>query len=255
VVKPFLHGFGWSSVFLDVFVSDPTTAHVRYRAPMRVLVEAIGESDCEAIGGGWLAQPVNALSSLAYTVVGLILVPWAMRSEGDERGIRLLIVAASIATGIGSLMFHGPQGPGSRISHDVTFLALLFTLAIADLGAGLGWRSSTLWTVLVLALGGTVIVVSTTPGITNLLTAGVAIAAIAGDVVLHRHRRRRQPWHGLALGTILIAVLMFVIGRTNFSWCSPDSWLQAHAAWHMLGAIAIGFYAVATGSARSEASP
>ena len=35
-------------------------------------------------------------------------------------------------------------------------------------------------------------------------------------------------------------------GRTASPWCDPDSLLQAHAAWHLLGAAALACWAAAT---------
>jgi hypothetical protein len=36
------------------------------------------------------------------------------------------------------------------------------------------------------------------------------------------------------------------LGRTASPWCDPDSLLQGHAAWHLLGAAALACWAVAT---------
>ena len=35
------------------------------------------------------------------------------------------------------------------------------------------------------------------------------------------------------------------LGRTASPWCDPDSLLQGHAAWHLLGAAALACWAVA----------
>ena len=53
------------------------------------LADQIGESDCEDIDDGFLAQPVNALSSLAYTLFGIWLVIRAVRNRTHEMAIEI----------------------------------------------------------------------------------------------------------------------------------------------------------------------
>lgn len=78
--------------------------------------------DCERVRGGVLAQPVNAVSSLAYVVVGGELVARAGRSR-----LYLAAFGALVAVeGVGSVGFHGP---GDRVSHRLHDLALGGTVA------------------------------------------------------------------------------------------------------------------------------
>ena len=50
---------------------------------MRVLTAPtrFGHSDCERIVDGALAQPVLAVTSLAYVAAGLVVLYWAMRTH------------------------------------------------------------------------------------------------------------------------------------------------------------------------------
>ncbi|MCA1845327.1 MAG: ceramidase [Actinobacteria bacterium] len=66
----------------------------------------MGGSDCEQIGSGWLAQPVNALSSLVYVAVGVWLL-WRSRAPGVRRGPLVAGGAALLAVGVGGVAFHG----------------------------------------------------------------------------------------------------------------------------------------------------
>ena len=90
--------------------------------------------DCEAVVDGFLGQPVNSLTTLAFVVGGFVV--WA-------RGRRPLIAVAMIATGVGSWLFHGPMPSYAQIVHDVT-LWLLVVVALAtivrDLTRGAPWR-------------------------------------------------------------------------------------------------------------------
>ncbi|MGH2735388.1 MAG: hypothetical protein ACRDKZ_07405 [Actinomycetota bacterium] len=85
---------------------------------------ALGASDCERIGDGFLAQPVNALSSLAFVAAGLWILSWGNRRVPTAFGWVVL------ATGVGSFLFHGPQPAFARPAHDGTAI-------VAGVGAAL----------------------------------------------------------------------------------------------------------------------
>jgi hypothetical protein len=214
------------------------------------IIGALGASDCEVVDAGWLAQPANALSSLAYTVVGIVLIPWAFAATGTERGIRVIIGVGAMATGIGSLLYHGPQGWGSHFAHDVTFLLVLIVIGVADIASGVGWTAARMWALMVMLIGVAVTVLMIVPGATNVLTVSSVALVVVGDIAVHRGRHRRQPWYAIAIGTLAFALLAFALGRTGGPLCDGDSLLQGHAAWHILGAVGIGAYAVATGAVR-----
>jgi hypothetical protein len=80
-------------------------------------VLALGASDCEALHGGWLGQPVNALSSLAYVVAG----GYVLRRGG--RGALVPAIALG-AVGAGSVLYHGPMPAGAELAHDGSLIAL-----------------------------------------------------------------------------------------------------------------------------------
>lgn len=223
---------------------------MRYRALVFVDLLTLGEGDCEFVGGGWLAQPANALSSLAYSVVGFLLVPWALSPGGRERVIRILTVAGLVATGLGSFMYHGSQGPGSQLSHDLSFLLVLVILSVANLGAGMSWSDRAVASTILGVGGAFTLLLVVAPSATNVAAAGAIVLLGTGDVSVHRLGARRMPWYAVAVGCIIVAVPIYVLSRSGAWWCDPESLLQGHAAWHALGAVAIGSYAVATGTLR-----
>src|SRR5690606_43658 len=87
-----------------------------------VPVLALGASDCEALRVGWLAQPANTVSSLAY-VVAAAAVLW-------RGGPRVPAVALGIV-GLGSVLYHGPMSPGAETVHGGSILAMLAVGAVA----------------------------------------------------------------------------------------------------------------------------
>ncbi len=84
---------------------------------MQALTEAVrfGHSDCERIVDAALAQPVLAVTSLAYFAAGTAAPCWAMRLWAPLAGGAGL---ALVAVGAGSLAYHGPQPSWAELAHD-----------------------------------------------------------------------------------------------------------------------------------------
>ena len=228
-----------------------TPCRCRYRCSMlSALYQRIGESDCETIGSGFLAQPINALSSLAFSVIGVAMIWWATRVDGSERIVRIVFGVLMVLTGVGSVMFHGPQGPGSQFGHDVTFLVTIWFVAVINVAATYRWKPVAGWITFV--VGSLILSVALTlsPGVTNVLMVATVLALVASDIALHRKGRIRSAWYVASLLAIASAGVMFLLGRTGAPLCDPDSLFQGHGLWHLLGALALGAYFVATSDSR-----
>ena len=214
-------------------------------------ITAIGESDCENIGSGMLAQPVNAVSSLAFAVFGFIVLFSMSTQQPTERVNRAIIGMLMIATGIGSVLFHGPQGPASHFLHDATILVTMAAILTMNLAGLLRWREPRVWAIL-----GTVGVVASAvlliwPSSTNLVGGIVVVALIAQDIALHRSGSIHTRWWIAAVAAMAVALLFFVAGRTGSPFCDSSSLLQGHALWHILAATALWAYFMATTPTRT----
>ena len=130
----------------------------------------LGSADCEVVGGGWLSQPVNAWSSLAYAVVGLALISSLSRGPRSDRSTRAAFGLLLVATGIGSYLYHGPQPAAAGFAHDISFLVVLWTLVLINPASGHGIRRRDAWIALgivsAIAAGGLIVA----PASTNILT-------------------------------------------------------------------------------------
>jgi hypothetical protein len=101
---------------------------------------SFGHSDCERIAGAALAQPVLAVTSLAYVAAGIAVLCWATRLKAPLAGVAGV---ALVAVGAGSFAYHGPQPSWAELAHDWPIVA-----AGAVYAAGLArsgrrqWRSA-----------------------------------------------------------------------------------------------------------------
>jgi hypothetical protein len=168
----------------------------------------LGSTDCERPRDGALAQPVNALSSLALIVAAASIArravapapnaEWvksgAQRAVSPTRRREQAALAASVAAaGVGSYLFHGPQPRGARAVHDLS-IALVLGLA-----AGAGRRAKPSWS---------------------------------------------SPPAKRAVGLLGAAIVTLVLGRTGSPLCRPDARLQLHGLWHVLCALTLDAYSV-----------
>jgi hypothetical protein len=217
---------------------------------LTALYQRIGESDCETIGSGVFAQPINALSSLSFSIIGLAAIWWATRVEGNERLVRIVFGVLMLLTGAGSVMFHGPQGPGSQFGHDIAFLITVWFVAVINGAEAYRWKRSVEWGTFVAGTIVLSVVLVLFPGLTNVLMVATVISLVVSDIVLHRRGRIRTRWYVVSLVTIAVAVAMFLLGRTGAPLCDPDSLFQGHGLWHLLAAISLGAYFVATSDTR-----
>lgn len=186
--------------------------------------------DCERLHAGWPNQPVNTWSSLAFVVVGLVIV---LRAE--TLAIRVFGSVTALV-GVGSVLFHGEHGGFSGWLHDWSIAALL-TVLIALSGRHV-IRVGILGGVLA-ALG---VVLLLAPQSGELLHAIGAVVFVASEARAWKSYAR-SAWT-ISMGLFGAGVLLTALGRTGGPWCDSGSVFQPHAGWHVLVALAIVAYAL-----------
>ena len=200
---------------------------------------ALGGGDCEEWRPGLLHQPVNSLASLAYVVAGV----WVATRPATDRAGRVagaVFGGAVIGTGVGSLLYHGPQWPGSAFVHDAAIASAVLFITVDDLALLRGWRIHRQMTAYAMAVAAAGLLVAVMPASSGTIVALSALSAAAVEAVPAR-RRREVPGRGalVLVGTLLAAGLAGLAGRTGSPLCRPHSLLQGHALWHLLTAAAL----------------
>ncbi|GAB4392055.1 MAG: ceramidase domain-containing protein [Kiloniellaceae bacterium] len=192
---------------------------------------------CERVGPDFWAEPLNAVTNLAFIIAGLLLVV-ALRRAGPE--VRrdpaiLTLVALIFAIGIGSGLFHTFAVAWAVLADVVPialFILLYMYLALRRLVA------LPLWGCLV----GVAIVLSLTVGMPltygfSVSTYGVALTAMLG-VGGFLHFGRHHP----AGRSILVAAGVFALSlafRTaDLPLCAALP-IGTHFLWHMLNAVVL----------------
>lgn len=198
--------------------------------------------DCESVTGGFLGQPANSVTSLAFVVAGIAILAGG-RAGHPARALFGTLVAA---TGVGSFIQHGPGPAWADLAHDLPLVALIAYLAVDAAGDVAGRRLPARWWVAPTAVLAPVIVLS--PPVADVTQALMAAVAVG----LSLHRARVRP--GLR-ATILTSLSLLAVGgaigtlsRGGWPLCQPDVLLQGHAVWHVLAATALWRLAPAVGS-------
>jgi hypothetical protein len=87
----------------------------------------VAVGDCERVRPGWIGQPANTVSSLAFVAAA---VPLARHGRRGNRAWRW-VAASSVLEGLGSVGYHGPGGRVAKAVHDAGLVALAVTLPAA----------------------------------------------------------------------------------------------------------------------------
>jgi hypothetical protein len=219
-----------------------------------------GSGFCEVPhGAGWpghwvqhLVQPANSLSNLGFVVAGLV-VGWQAgdRSRlGDVlprlRGLPTAYAVVTVLLGPASAAMHA-TGTALGGHLDLLSMYLIASFAAAYALMRLVGQGAVFFFQLFLLLVAGCELVGTLQGHVpvvhdagNLVFGILLVTAMAVETVLWRRRgaatRTDIRWGVGAVTSMLVAFVIWNLAQGP--WCAPTSWLQGHAAWHLLDAVA-----------------
>ena len=207
----------------------------------------MGGSDCERIGHGFFAQPSNVLSSIAYLVVGVLLLQRAL--TGRPRGALIAYATTVIGVGVGSIAYHGPTPSWGHFAHDLSIAAVLAFVVGNYVALARGARVRTGMALFAVLVGTSAIVLAVTPDASNALDAVLVVAAVGAELAASRSssgRTTRPAWAWIVgVAVLTVGVALNAVGRTDAPLCDPDSPIQLHALWHLITAFVLWLYGTA----------
>ncbi|MGN6751515.1 MAG: ceramidase domain-containing protein [Intrasporangium sp.] len=193
---------------------------------------------CEAVHTTGLAQPINAWTSLAFALSGVVVLLPTGEPAHRERILRILLGSALVAVGGAGFAFHATL---TRLTEFlVTWtMAALATVILGGAVVRRGFGRPRVVVLLGLALLAMLLrILWTWPG-TQRVAFGVLLA-VAVALEISRTRTpvatfQPQRWLWVALGLLTAAYVLWLLDATG-TLCRPTSLLQAHALWQVLGA-------------------
>ena len=194
-------------------------------------------------GEALIVQPANSWSSYGYAFAGFLMILLA-RGRDWQSGFPSLAAqvfgATAIFVGLGSVLLHATLTLWGQF-FDVMGMYLVSDFMLVSAIAR--WRSMTdrnaaiLYLVVVAAL---LAVLYAVPEVRRWLYAVVLLTSIITELGFARPRRPGVVTRYYLLGIAAKAVA-FTIWNLDQSGrvCAPESLLQGHAVWHLLGATAL----------------
>jgi Ceramidase len=193
--------------------------------------------------GSLVLQPANSWSSYGYAFAGFLMI---VLSQGQTWKSRFRSEAATafgltaIFVGLGSVLLHATLTLWGQF-FDV--MGMYLTGGFMLISALARWRglpprlAIALYLVLVSAL---VLVLYQIPDVRRWLFAVVLLAAIVIELGFARPRRARVRvgYYFAGIATKAVAFTIWNLDQHG-TLCAPESLLQGHAAWHLLGATSL----------------
>lgn len=197
---------------------------------------------CEAIDPcAIVLQPVAAASALAFLPVAIAIA----RLAASRRQPALhLLTGTALAMAVGTVAQHASgTWTGMMLDH-AGMEANNVVMVLVGLRRWAGWR----WRDLL--VGGAVAYVSVlvATGVFDeirrtLMVAGMVPCALLELRLWFREgSQTRYGWFAAGWAAFIAAIVAWELDRTAL--CAPDSLLQAHALWHVLAAVGLGFWAL-----------
>lgn len=199
-----------------------------------------GSTDCEGRDTWWWDQDVNAWTSFAFLLPAYV----AARCVFVHRVGRAFLLAAALAAleVAGSALFHGGGGDIAQTLHDLPLIGLVGFIA--------GWhvgrvrttspdRAAAVGTIAAIVGGGLAWLIE--PGAVDVVLGAGVVVTIATDLIARR-RGDRSPWTGGTLALLAVALVTWVLGRSDSPLCDGASLWQWHGAWHAMSALVLGVW-------------
>jgi hypothetical protein len=203
---------------------------------------------CEALGTGFVRQPIDTWSNLAFVLVGLLILEDVLRLSSNRsnllaqrRTYGVVYAVAVILIGLGSWFYHASLTFVGQW-FDVMGMYLLGTFMVLYNFARLRPLSSRTfalsYVLFNLALALSLIVV---PELRRYLFGLLLVATIALEVVIRRRSvtQIRTGFFIAALSIYVLAQLIWTLDLNHIV-CDPTGLLQGHALWHILTAASAG---------------
>jgi dihydroceramidase len=187
---------------------------------------------CEAVRTTGIRQPSNSASSLAFVLVAVLVLV-----RGSNKTIATLFALTFAFVGIGSAYYHATLTFTGQF-FDVLGMYLVATLALVMSIDKIRRLSTAAMIGLFLLMNAALaIVLYTAPAWRRWIFGALLVGIIWAEL---KDRDSRKPYLTRAIVVMTVAFIIWIIDFARIA-CAPMSFVQGHATWHILGALAAWF--------------
>lgn len=205
---------------------------------------------CEALHNGTVVQPANTWSSFGFVLIGLLVLGQSVEDfrlhktnlMTRQRAYPRLFGTALIIIGLGSAFYHASLtfvGQFFDVMGMYLIASFIFLYNHSRLSPLTGRRFVMAYLLINAVLAVILIQYPTLRryifGLMILATLVPEYRLRAKKMVVINSRFLHAAW-----GTLILAFVIWTLDISKIL-CNPNSWLQGHALWHLLGAVAGGF--------------
>lgn len=210
---------------------------------------------CELARDGLIKEPANTWSNIGFVAAGLVGAWLLMKGKfrrndnalAKSDAMAVLFSLLSISLGFGSMAMHATETElGGNLDMLSMYLIAAFVTAYA-MQRFFGWKPlgfavTFLLVVVLCEWAGTfydyipVIDYAGDAAFAVFISIAVFFEVLNG---LLRKIPRQNKWGIYALLSFLAAFGVWNLGKNDCPFCRPESWLQPHALWHLLVALAL----------------
>ncbi|MBN1302798.1 MAG: ceramidase domain-containing protein [Anaerolineales bacterium] len=210
---------------------------------------------CEPVVSGFIRQPVNTWTNLAFILAGTLTAIVAvcdlsihapkqkrtnlMRSQWIYPAVYSYM---AVLIGLGSMFYHSSLILYGQVADILSMYLLSTFMTLYNLSRAWkikGWQFFWLYLAINLVLG---YLSTTLPEYRRQIFVGILVTILLSEVVvrIQSNTRMNMPSFWAALGSLAVGCTAWILDITG-AFCMPNSWLQLHALWHIGMASAIWF--------------
>jgi hypothetical protein len=195
--------------------------------------------------GSLIVQPANSWSSYGYAFAGFLMIITSQSrnwGSGFHKDAASVLGLSAIFVGLGSVLLHATLTLWGQF-FDV--MGMYLTSGFMLVSATARWRNLSVRHAVLFyfaTVAALLVVLYLVPEVRRSLYALVLVAAILLELGFARRRRPgvKTIYYGMGIATKAAAFGIWNLDQHGLV-CAPESLVQGHAVWHLLGATALWF--------------
>ncbi len=193
--------------------------------------------------GQTVLQPANSWSSYGYAFGGFLMIVLASGREwrsAFQSQAATVFGATAIFVGLGSVLLHATLTLWGQFFDVMGMYLVSGFMLVSAIARWRGYSDKRAAILYLVVVGALIAVLAAMPEVRRWLYAVVLIAAIIFELGFARPRRPGVVLKYYLLGIFAKALAFTIWNLDQSGWfCAPNSLIQGHAIWHLLGATAL----------------